>query len=92
MPQNNCDPILLDAAAGDHPCPKCGTQMEPIDAEVEGLSLPELELCPGCYLVTWTDEEGPHVRQGVPIKADGNSGSESRPIGPGWSAREPEKC
>jgi len=26
-----------------------------------------LQLCPKCYLVTWTDQDGLHLRQGVPM-------------------------
>jgi len=48
-------------------CPKCGIEMEPIDIEVEGLPLQQLRLCPLCYLVAWNDEDGLHVRQGVPM-------------------------
>ena len=72
MPPNNCDPALtpVDPAGGDHECPKCGVEMEPIEIGVEGLPLQELQLCPGCYLVTWSDQDGPHVRQGVPMKAE----------------------
>jgi hypothetical protein len=42
--------------------------MEPIDNAVEDLSLRELRLCPACYLVTWLDETGFQIRQGVPMK------------------------
>ena len=98
MPQNNCDPVLTpaDPAPGDHGCPKCGVEMEPIDIEVEGLPLQELQLCPGCYLVTWSDQDGPHVRQGVPMKPGVNPGElspgEPGPSKPGWPAGEPEEC
>jgi hypothetical protein len=98
MPPNNCDPVPTpaDPAIGDHGCPKCGVEMEPIDIEVEGLPLQELQLCPGCYLVTWSDQDGPHVRQGVPMKP-GIKPSKLSPSGPdpsksGWPASEPEEC
>ena len=108
MPPNNCDPALTpgDPALGDRRCPKCGIEMEPIDIEVEGLPLQELQLCPGCYLVTWSDQDGPHVRQGVPMKPGVNpsvlgpgelSPSEQGPSDRGpsksrWPAGEPEEC
>jgi hypothetical protein len=92
MPPNNCDPAPTpaDPALGDQQCPKCGMEMEPIDIEVEGLPLQELQLCPACYLVTWTDQDGPHVRQGVPMKAGTNP--ELGPSGPGHLPGEPEQC
>jgi len=93
MPPNNCDPapIPADPALREHACPKCGVEMEPIDIEVEGLPLQELQLCPACYLVTWFDQDGPHVRQGVPMKPGVNPG-EAAPSKPSWSAGEPEEC
>jgi hypothetical protein len=42
--------------------------MEPIETGVEELPLQQLQLCPGCYIVTWIDQRGLHVRQGVPVK------------------------
>jgi hypothetical protein len=42
--------------------------MEPIESGAEGPPLKELQLCPGCYLVMWRDEDGFQVRQGVPMK------------------------
>ncbi len=42
--------------------------MEPIDIAVEDLPLRQLRLCPECYLVTWTDDGGFQIRQGVPMK------------------------
>jgi hypothetical protein len=71
MPRNNCDPAVtpLDPALEDEKCPKCGVTMEPIEAGVEGPPLQQLQLCPGCYLVTWSDQDGLHFRQGVPVKA-----------------------
>jgi hypothetical protein len=86
MPQNNCDPDPkpVNHATHDRRCPKCGVDMELIAVEVEELPLNELALCPNCYLVTWTDQDGPHVRQGVPVKP----GADIRPNPPG----EPEEC
>ena len=103
MPPNNCDPVRtpVEPALGAQGCPKCGVEMEPIDIEVEGLPLEGLQLCPGCYLVTWSDHDGLHVRQGVPMKAGVDpselSLSEQGPSEPnlrkpGWLAREPEEC
>lgn len=70
MPRSNCDPTSSAAASsfGDDGCPKCGALMERIDSAVEELPLQQLQLCPACYLVTWTDETGFQVRQGVPMK------------------------
>jgi hypothetical protein len=89
MQQNNCDPepIPAESSLGDRRCPKCGAEMEPIDIGVEGLALEELQLCPGCYLVTWTDQDGPHVRQGVPMKSGVQPREDS-----GWLPGEPEEC
>lgn len=61
-PANPADKVWVEG------CPKCGTGMEPIDIEVEGLPLRQLRLCPQCYLVTWEDESGFQSRQGVPVK------------------------
>jgi hypothetical protein len=70
MPRNNFDPGDKRAglASGDESCPKCGTEMEPIDIAVEDLPLRQLQLCPACYLVTWLDNTGFQSRQGVPVK------------------------
>ena len=95
MPQNNCDPAPTpaDPALGDHKCPKCGAEMEPIEMGAAGLSLQELQLCPGCYLVTWSDQDGPHVRQGVPVKPGAQLRGEPGPRSePTWPAGEPEEC
>ena len=67
--------------------------MEPIDIVVDGLKgadglpLQHLQLCPGCYLVTWSDREGPHFRQGVPM-SETVSLREKGDL----SVGEPEKC
>jgi len=88
MPPGDRDPMLtpLDSARGGHECPKCGVEMEPIEIGVEGLPLQDLQLCPGCYLVTWSDQDGPHVRQGVPMK------NGVQPRGEPSVASEPEQC
>jgi hypothetical protein len=45
--------------------------MEPIKTPVEGdgLVIEHLQLCPRCYLVTWTDQYGFHTQQGIPVPA-----------------------
>jgi len=88
MPPNNYDPapIPINPASGGHDCPKCGVEMEPIEVGIEGPPLQELQLCPKCYLVTWSDEHGLHLRQGVPMNG---SAPQSEPLSlPG----EPEEC
>jgi hypothetical protein len=88
MPPKNCDraPTTADLGGGALECPKCGAEMEPIEIEVEELPIQQLQLCPGCYLVTWNDKDGVHVRQGVPMKKGSN------PAKAGWLAGEPEEC
>lgn len=61
--------------------------MEPIEIGVEGPPLEQLQLCPSCYLVTWSDQHGLHVRQGVPAKKGSSRGSEA-----GWWVGKPEEC
>jgi hypothetical protein len=89
MPQKSYypTPTAVDPVLGGHGCPKCRVEMEPIDIGVEGLRLEHLQLCPRCYLVTWSDQDGLHVRQGVPMKKGVNTPSE-----PTWPAGEPQKC
>ncbi len=89
MPPNNYDPAVtpLDPAAGERECPKCGVAMEPIEIAVEGLPLQGLQLCPGCYLVMWSDQDGLHARQGVPMQRDVRPRSE-----PALLVGEPKKC
>jgi hypothetical protein len=60
--------------ATDSECPKCGIEMESIECAVEGLPIQQVQLCPGCYLVTWRDHEGLHAQQGFPVKKGPNSG------------------
>jgi hypothetical protein len=64
MPQKNCDPALApgDPVLGDHGCPKCSGEMEPTEIEVEGLPLRQSQLCPGCNLVMWSDQDGSTAR------------------------------
>jgi hypothetical protein len=61
--------------------------MEPIESGVQGLPLQQLQLCPACYLVTWSDQDGLHARQGVPMTTGVNPDVE-----PKWLAGEPEEC
>ena len=77
MPQSSSDSVHtpVDLLAMDRECPKCGAETEPIEITIEGLALEQLQLCPACYLVTWRDHEGYHIRQGSPIK-QGESGGE----------------
>lgn len=51
-------------------CPKCGSEMEPIEIGVAGLHLEQLRLCPDCYLVAWNDRNGAHAEQGIPVPKD----------------------
>ena len=67
-------PVNLLATDGE--CPKCGAETEPIEIAVEGLRLEQLQLCPACYLVTWRDHEGIHIRQGSPVKQREGCGDE----------------
>src|SRR5580698_10613170 len=69
MPPNNYDPAPtpVNLALGDHRCPKCDVEMEPTETAADGPPLQQLELCPSCYLVMWSDQAGLHVRQGVPM-------------------------
>ena len=52
----------------DAVCPSCATEMEPIENAIEELPLRHLQLCPNCYLLTYLDDDGYQVRQGVPVK------------------------
>ena len=81
MRRRNGDPAPrpLYAACAESTCPKCGTETEPFEISVEVLPLEELKLCPACYLVTWRDQEGFHVRQGLPVKKGANSAIEPDP-------------
>lgn len=74
MPRTSPDSTYtpVDLRATDRECPKCGAETEPIEITIEGLALEQLQLCPACYLVTWRDHEGFHIRQGSPVK-DGDS-------------------
>jgi hypothetical protein len=42
-------------------------------AGAEGQALQQLQLWPACYLVIWSDQDGLHVRQGVPMINGTNS-------------------
>ena len=94
MPPNNFDPAAtpIDPAIGDKGCPKCGASMEPIEIGVEGLPLEHLQLCPRCYLVTWSDQSGFHSRQGVPMKAGYRAPSEVTDDDSMRLGGDPEEC
>jgi len=62
--------------------------MEPIEAGLDGPQVQELQLCPHCYLVTWRDLQGPHFRQGVPVKP----GVDPRLTIGSTSTGEPQDC
>jgi hypothetical protein len=89
MPPNNYDLAVtpIDPALSDSECPKCGVAMEPIEIGVEGLPLQHVQLCPRCYLVTWSDQYGLHSRQGVPMKKGFDPGIE-----PSRLTGEPDEC
>jgi hypothetical protein len=87
MPQSNCDPAHTPVDHGVHQCPKCGTEMEPIETGVKGPPIQQLQLCPSCYVVTWSDSDVLHAQQGVPMKKDAGPGSEA-----GWLLAEPKEC
>ena len=94
MRPNNCDPAATPANSQpeDRRCPKCGMETESIEMGAEGFAVQELQLCPSCYLVTWTDEDGPHVRQGVPVKPGDDSRTQPHTGDAGWLPGEPEEC
>ena len=51
-----------------------------------------VRLCPQCYLVTYTDEHGLHLRQGVPMKDGAPASADSSGKVPTWTAGEPQDC
>jgi hypothetical protein len=61
--------------------------MEPIEIGPAGPALEHLQLCPGCYMVLWSDQAGLHFRQGVPIKPGVDPRGEAALL-----AGEPEAC
>lgn len=89
MPPKHCDPVLtpVDRALVDDGCPKCGAEMEPIEMGAEGPPIQKLQLCPVCFLVTWSDHNGLHVQQGVPVKKGVSAPTKSS----GW-ADAPKEC
>jgi len=94
MPLNNYEHNGKPGSAllGDEDCPKCGSLMEPVDIEVEGLPIQKLRLCPECYLVTWNDEFGFQSRQGVPMKKGFSPDAESSAGNLGLGARKFPEC
>ncbi len=89
MPQNNSEPDLRagNPSLNASKCPKCGVEMERIDTAADGPQVLELQLCPKCYLVTWSDQDGMHVRQGVAM----NGGDQPAAASPLLFA-DPKKC
>jgi len=89
MPRKPCDPTPapVDPVPAERGCLKCGVEMEPIETGPEGPPVEDLQLCPACYLVTWSDQDGMHVRQGVPVKKGANPPSE-----PPWGNGKTEEC
>ena len=90
MHQQDLDPMQDQPTEfGENVCPKCGAQTESIEPGAEGPPLQQLQLCPKCYLVTWTDQDGLHLRQGVPMgkAVDPTSLGEAT-----LQAGEPEAC
>jgi uncharacterized protein with PIN domain len=88
MRKSNDPPVLpIDPVPGNDHCPKCGAEMEPIEVAVEELPIQELHLCPSCYLVTWSDGDGSHFRQGVPMNENPASRRETNLL-----VGEPEEC
>jgi uncharacterized protein with PIN domain len=90
-PQVSGERVSGDRLLTDASCPKCGTEMEPIDNGAEGPAVEHVQLCPQCYLVTWTDEHGLHLRQGVPMKDGAPTNADSSGV-PTWTAGEPKDC
>ena len=43
------------------------TEMEQIETAAENQPFDDLQLCPTCYLVTWSDQHGSHSQQGIPL-------------------------
>jgi hypothetical protein len=100
MPPNNYDPELPaangrrsdsglpDSGLKDDACPKCGAEMEPIEPGADGPPVERLQLCPKCYIVIWSDQDGLHVRQGIPMKKNGKSDGDIST----WGSGEPREC
>ncbi len=89
MPQNNSapNPPAADLELDELKCPKCGVEMERIETNAEGPQVRELQLCPKCYLATWSDQDGLHVRQGVAM----NRGAQPSIASP-WLSGDPKDC
>jgi uncharacterized protein with PIN domain len=88
MQKSNDPPMVhVDPVPGNDHCPKCGAEMEPIEVALEELPIQELHLCPSCYLVTWSDGDGPHFRQGVPMSVNAGPRRKTRLL-----VGAPEEC
>jgi len=44
--------------------------MEIIESNIEDLTVQQMRLCPECYLVVWSDGDGQHFGQGVPVEPE----------------------
>ena len=86
-------PAADDAVVRDDVCPKCGSEMEPIEITEQGPPFQQLHLCPACYLVMWRDPEGIHIRQGVPVRTESMTAEPDQSISPAtFLAADPKKC
>ena len=90
MHQQDLDPPQAQPAEfGENVCPKCGAETECIEPGAEGPPLQQLQLCPRCYLVIWSDQDGLHLRQGVPV----GKGVDKATLGEATlQTGEPESC
>jgi len=65
MPLEKADPTLTSSNSAS--CPKYGAETEPIETGAERSQMREMYLCPSCYLLMWSDNQGLHIRQGIPM-------------------------
>lgn len=90
MQKSDLDPSPVHVAElGEDVCPKCGADTESIEPSAGGPFLQQLRLCPACYLVTWTDQDGLHLRQGVPMAKGVDPATLGEPM---WQSGDPESC
>ena len=84
--------LSLDVPLEDHQCPNCGAATESIEAGEEELHFQQLQLCPVCYIVTWRDEDGVHIRQGLPLKERAPAGGPEQDPVPCVYQQRPGLC